>query len=202
MKRVLLFIFSVLLLTAIISTAVILIMRANDRAAYDAELAAYPIGYVSHVLEASRTYGVPPDVILSVIRTESGFEADIKSHAGAIGLMQIMPVSCEWIAFLRGEECDPEKLTDPAFNIDCGVFMLGWLYRHYENWDTVFAAYNAGYARVNGWLEDKTVSQDGKLANIPIAETEAYVKAVNSARSHYDALYEFGETITPKPYSY
>ena len=149
----------------------------------------YPRKYTALVELASERWGVPESVIYGVIHTESGFDEAAVSHAGAVGLMQLTADTYEWIYFLRGEDCDPETIAVPSYNIDAGTYLLGWLYERYGRWDTVYAAYNAGYARVNGWLEDETVSQNGVLVHIPITETENYVARCTEAEEVYRTFY-------------
>ncbi len=149
----------------------------------------YPRKYNVLVENASLKWGVPESVIYGVIHTESGFDEHAVSRANAIGLMQITADTYDWIAFLQGEEFDPETIAIPSYNINAGVFLLAWLYRQYGRWDTVYAAYNAGYARVNRWLEDPEITENGILVNIPITETAAYVQRCTQAEQTYRTLY-------------
>ena len=150
----------------------------------------YPLKYVGLVELAAERWDIPQSVIYGVIHTESGFDENALSHAGAIGLMQMTDDTYDWIDFLRREECPPhDTMGIPAYNIDAGAFLLSWLYRQYGRWDTVYAAYNAGYARVNKWLEDPAISENGVLVNIPINETEQYVKRCTEAEEIYRTVY-------------
>ena len=150
----------------------------------------YPLKYVGLVELAAERWDIPQSVIYGVIHTESGFDENALSHAGAIGLMQMTDDTYDWIYFLRREECPPhDTMGIPAYNIDAGAFLLSWLYRQYGRWDTVYAAYNAGYARVNKWLEDPAISENGVLVNIPINETAQYVKRCTEAEEIYREVY-------------
>ena len=166
---------AVLLLIPVLLFAALCIGIALDEVTVHIYNKYYPRKYMALVELASERWGVPESVIYGVIHTESGFDENAVSHAGAVGLMQLTADTYDWIYFLRGEDCDPETISMPAYNIDAGVYLLAWLYERYGRWDTVYAAYNAGYARVNGWLEDETISSDGVLVNIPINETRNYV---------------------------
>ena len=67
---------------------------------------------------------------------------------------------------------------------------MSYLYMRYKRWDAVFAAYNAGFGRVDQWLPDpEYTDEDGNLIRIPIAETKKYVKKVNDAIDVYKRLY-------------
>ena len=150
----------------------------------------YPLKYVGLVELAAERWDIPQSVIYGVIHTESGFDENALSHANAIGLMQMTDDTYDWIYFLRREECPPhDTMGIPAYNIDAGAFLLSWLYKQYGRWDTVYAAHNAGYARVNKWLDDPEISENGVLVNIPINETEQYVKRCTEAEEIYRTVY-------------
>lgn len=173
------------LLAAVLAIAVIL-----DKSSEAIESAIYPRRYIALVEKAAETWDVPPSVIYAVMKTESNFDPDAISHANAKGLMQITDDTYEWIYFLRRETPLPDTLMIPSYNIDAGTYLLSWLYDRYEDWDTVYAAYNAGYSRVNGWLKDPAITENGRLVNIPIEETRNYVRVVGAYREKYISIYE------------
>ena len=148
----------------------------------------HPMKYSEHVEKYSDIYGVPEEIIYSVIKCESSFESDAKSKDGAIGLMQIMPTTFEDLCRRMGEQYNESLLYDPAVNIKYGTFYLSYLYSKYGVWETVFAAYNAGYGRVDKWLDNPEISTDGRLENIPFEETKNYVERVCDARNAYEKL--------------
>ena len=151
-----------------------------------------PLPYKDVVFRYSDEYDVPPDVIYAVMRVESSFHPDAVSGAGAIGLMQLIMPTFEWLQTKTGEIYGEEALYNPEINIKYGTYLLGWLYGRYGSWNTAWAAYNAGIGRVNGWLEDARYSKDGELYDIPIEETRNYVRRVAEEREEYLRLY-FGE---------
>lgn len=148
----------------------------------------HPVKYSEYVEKYSGEYAVPAEIIYAVIKCESSFEADAKSAKGAIGLMQIMPSTFEDLCRRTGEEYNESLLYDPAINIRYGTFYLSYLYSRYGVWENVFAAYNAGYGRVDGWLKNPEISTDGRLTNIPFEETKEYVKRVSDAREVYSEI--------------
>ncbi len=174
----------------VLLASVLLIAVILDKSVEMVESTVYPRRYYALVERASATWDVPTSVIYAVMKTESNFREDAVSHADAKGLMQITDDTYEWIYFLRGETADPDTLMVPSYNIDAGTYLLAWLYDRYENWDTVYAAYNAGYSRVNGWLDDPAITKDGRLVNIPIEETRNYVRVVGEYREKYLSIYE------------
>jgi len=154
------------------------------------EKRSHPLIYTEYVENCSREYGVPEELIYAVIRTESSFDSNAVSHRGAVGLMQLMPETYEWLTSKMDIEYIPDLISDPEINIRCGTFYLAMLYNEFAEWDTVLAAYNAGHNRVRQWLKDESLSENGKLANIPFEETAAYVVKVNKAMEVYRRLYE------------
>lgn len=146
---------------------------------------SYPRSYSALVTKYSDEYGVPKDVIYAVIKVESGFSPSAESPKGAIGLMQLMPSTYEWLCGKVGVEYDEEKITDPETNIKCGTYYLSYLYNEFAVWETVYAAYNAGQGTVREWLATEEYSKDGHLTKIPYAETSRYVEKVSEAREVY-----------------
>lgn len=154
------------------------------------ERSTHPREYSEFVEKYSSEYGVPEYIVYSVIKTESSFKGDAVSHAGAIGLMQMMPETFEWLAQKRGESDNSGLLYDPETNIKYGTYFLSYLYAEYGNWNTVFAAYNCGMGKVNEWIAGNEYSDEyGNLTEIPIGETREYVKKVNKAIELYKKLY-------------
>lgn len=150
----------------------------------------YPMKYTEFVEKYSAEYGVEPELVYAVIKTESSFNPDAVSYAEAVGLTQITPETFDWIKTKLGEEEKNLSLNDPETSIKYGAFLLGYLINEFGDTDTAVAAYHAGRGRVNGWLDDKKISPDGKTLNqIPIPETAHYVKKVNKALNIYNKLY-------------
>ena len=154
-------------------------------------LETYPREYSEQVSAMASEYCIPEAIIYAVIRTESDFDENAVSSAGAVGLMQIMPSTFEWLTNdVLKENLPIESIKDPDTNIKYGVAMLSRLYKYYGNWETVFAAYNAGMGNVNKWLEDRTISdRNGNLRNIPFEETRRYIEKVTNAIKVYNKLY-------------
>ncbi|MGN0518954.1 MAG: lytic transglycosylase domain-containing protein [Acutalibacteraceae bacterium] len=151
----------------------------------------YPVKYENYVEQAAKKYNVDEALIYAVIHTESGFNADAQSQAGARGLMQIMPTTYTWLqTHLPSEDGSVENLLEPETNIEYGVYMLSFLMEHYENKRTALCAYNAGMGNVDKWLKDSELSYDGKtISVIPYPETSQYAERVLSAEKMYNKLY-------------
>ncbi len=169
-----------------------------------AEKKYYPVKYSEYVEKYSKEYNVPEALIYAIIKTESDFEADAVSRAGAVGLMQFMPDTfCDITTNFLYENLDVGMRYDPETSIKYGAFYLSWIYRTYiQNWETALAAYNAGIGNVfgytdsetgewiEGWIDDPQYSDDGiTLKKIPFKETRNYVKKVTRAWEKYEKLY-------------
>ena len=155
------------------------------------EYRIYPRKFSEYVEVYSDRYEIPENVVYAMIKTESDFDSGAVSSAGAVGLMQLMPETFDWLGeSIIGERLDRGMMYDPETNIRYGICLLYRLYNKYGKWETAFAAYNAGETRVDGWLESDEYSDgDGNLRNIPLEETRNYVKKVSSAVKMYDKLY-------------
>lgn len=150
----------------------------------------HPLEYYEIVEQYSTEYSVPKELVLAVIKTESGFNSSAVSKKGAVGLMQIMPDTYVWLCEkLSEQKVDENYLYTPEINIKCGVYYLDMLYSEFGSWETALCAYNAGPSKVRGWLKDENISENGLLVNIPYPETEEYVKKVMKAKQVYDELY-------------
>ena len=144
-----------------------------------------PLAYKDTVEQYSSEYQIPPSVIYAIMKCESDFEPQAVSHAGAIGLMQIMPDTFTWLNRRLGSPYAEEQIADPEANIHVGAYYLSWLYEQFEDWELVYAAYNAGHNRVKRWKNEGTLySSDGNL-QIPIRETKKYVERVSHYRRQY-----------------
>ena len=153
----------------------------------------HPQDYRDTVAKYAKEYEIPEDLILAVIKVESGFDPNAKSSVGAMGLMQMMPSTFEW---LTGEEHLDEGLPslllyEPEVSIRYGTYYLRYLYQKFNcNWQVALAAYNGGEGNVAKWLNDPAYSDaEGNLTYIPFKETRNYVKKVNDAREMYQNLY-------------
>ncbi len=157
------------------------------------ERKTHPLSYNEIITECSTEFDVPKYIIYATIKVESDFDPNAVSSAGALGLMQMMPSTFEW---LTGEEhlderLSTRKLDDPEVSIRYGTYYLSYLYKKFDyNWDTAFAAYNAGEGNVAKWLKNSEYSDGkGNLTDIPFKETKNYVKKINNAIDMYKNLY-------------
>ena len=150
----------------------------------------YPLKYEAYVEKYSSMYGLEEELIYAVIKTESGFRENAVSHKGAIGLMQIMESTADWIVEGAGIDVEKEDYWEPEINIQMGCWYLNYLKNVFKKEDLVLAAYNAGMGNVMNWLKDENYSADGfTLDEIPFKETKEYVRRVEMAKKAYKRLY-------------
>ena len=147
-----------------------------------------PIKYQEIVEETAQKYNLDKYFVYAVISTESSFRENAESHAGAKGLMQVLPSTAQWLNKDYKLNLDAENLFDPKTNIEFGCFYYSYLINKYKVLETACAAYNAGPGKVDKWLTK--YSSDGKtLDSIPYKETEKYVKRVMTRYEIYQDLY-------------
>lgn len=145
-------------------------------------------GYVAQLqLDEAWVYGL--------IRQESRFIADVKSSAGASGLMQLMPATARWVARKVGlTDWQHSKVTQVDTNINLGTWYLKHVLDTLDNHPVLAsAAYNAGPGRARAWRADGPMEAAIYTESIPFNETRDYVKKVMSNASYYSQ--QFGQTV-------
>ncbi|MDH5479529.1 MAG: lytic transglycosylase domain-containing protein [Nitrosomonas sp.] len=140
-----------------------------------------------HELDEAWVYGL--------IRQESRFNSDIRSSAGAMGLMQIMPDTAKWVANRLGMRNFRQNLiVDINTNLKMGAYYLKHVLTTFDNQPLLAsAAYNAGPVRADQW-RDSTHQLEGAIyaETIPFNETRDYVKKVLKNSIYYSKVLEHG----------
>lgn len=102
----------------------------------------------------SAHYGVPTDLLMAMAYRESGWQTDVVSHKGAMGVGQLLPTTAEWVANdLIKADLDP---NDPDDNIRMSARLLQWLFGYMGGEQAAIAAYYQGPGSVNakGYYDD------------------------------------------------
>lgn len=160
----------------------------------------YPRAYLSPVEKASREFSIPKELIWGIMRTESSYKKDAISPVGAMGLMQVMPVTGQKVSVLLGDDSfEAKNLLRPEVGIRVGSKYLQRLMKNFENRIPLVAAgYNAGPHRVKAWLYNfGDLSMDEFIEHIPFLETRNYVKKVVSSTQIYSSLYNSNQDFFP-----
>ncbi len=142
----------------------------------------YPLRYEQVVRGHARNYRLDPALLAAVIYVESKFDADARSDAGAVGLMQLLPDTARGIALRTGgARFVVSDLTNPEINVRYGAWYLRHLLSRYGNEQTALAAYHAGQANVDRWRADGV--------GIQFPQTRYYVDRVERVKKVYARAY-------------
>ncbi len=141
-------------------------------------------------------------LIHAVVHRESMFDPAAESHAGARGLMQLMPRTAKHVSKSKGKKFTVSKLTDnPQYNIELGAAYLQSLLDDYDGfYPLALAAYNAGPGNVDQWIREfgdprrRDVDLIDWIETIPIYETRNYIQRV--MESYY--IYKLRLSEKPK----
>ncbi len=158
----------------------------------------YPRSRAVLLEEMAASASVPPALVFALVRQESVFAPGVRSRAGAVGLMQVMPATGRQLE-RRGRRGPRPDLLDPTVNARLGVTYLKQLLDAFEG-DPVLAlaAYNAGPSRVRRWRTDlASLPADEFLESIPAAESRHYIRRILFFEGAYASLYGLRSTASP-----
>jgi soluble lytic murein transglycosylase len=142
----------------------------------------YPLRYSTNVRVYASQDHLDPALLAAVIESESKFNSDARSSAGAVGLMQLTPSTAKGIAqYTGGSRFRVSDLTNPDINIRYGAWYLGHLLSKYGNERLALAAYNAGQENVDRWQREHV--------GIQFEETRDYVAKVERLKKIYRRAY-------------
>lgn len=149
----------------------------------------FPFPYKDKIRQYAQQDQINPLLVLSVMRKESTFDSQIDSTVGAVGLMQIVPPTANWVA--QQMQLPNYSLTNPEDNIKIGTWYLKHNHQRYQD-DSLLAvaSYNAGTGNVSEWLTNYDISdRDRFVEQIPFPETKDYVEGVFGNYWNYLRLY-------------
>ncbi len=155
------------------------------------DFTALPLRHEGTIRQQARDKRLDPSLIAGVIYAETKFSPSTSS-AGALGLMQLLPSTADFIAQRSGgTRFTTADLATPEINIAYGSWYLRYLLDRYDGDEVLaLAAYNGGMGNVDRWVAD--AGARGRrlgVADIPFPETEAYVQRVLDARREYRRTY-------------
>lgn len=154
----------------------------------------YPSPFRDQMLEATRSIELDMAWAYGLVRQESRFVLDARSHVGASGLMQLMPATAKFVARKIGlSGFDQSQVNDIKTNIVLGTNYLKMVLNELDGSQALAtAAYNAGPSRPRSWRSSLQHAVEGAIfaETIPFSETRGYVKSVMSNATYYAALFE------------
>lgn len=155
------------------------------------KLTALPLTHADTIRQQASEKHLDPSLIAGVIYAESKFN-DSTSSAGALGMMQLLPSTADFIAQRTGgTRFTTADLATPDVNIRYGSWYLRYLLNRYGGDEVLaLAAYNGGMGNVDQWVA-RAGAQGRRLqvSDIPFPETRAYVQRVLDARREYRRTY-------------
>lgn len=189
------------------------VILANERGWYDRAVFAFnngdalryyplrfPLASQDGLVPQAQQAGIDPSWAYGILRVESAWMSDAQSGADARGLMQLVPSTAADVARRNGLAWrGGDSLYDPAINIELGTRYLAQMADRFSGslW-LASAAYNAGAARVNQWVDLRSkLPPDLFVATMPFKETREYVARV----MYYSVIYDWRLHGTAAPIS-
>ncbi len=153
--------------------------------------ALFPKAYWDDLKRFYTQNELDPYLVASLIRQESEFNPNAISHANAVGLMQLLPVTGKKVAKdVKMHHFNASQLYTPAVNLQLGTRYFKTMVDKFGSFEYALAAYNAGSDRVEDWLsQGKYRDPQEFVESIPFTETREYVQAILRNASVYKQLY-------------
>jgi soluble lytic murein transglycosylase len=150
----------------------------------------FPLPHRDLIATQAGAIGLDPGLVFGLIRQESRFVTNARSHVGASGLMQVMPPTAKWTAKRIGlRNFKTKDINDQTTNVRIGTAYLKMVIDDFEgSLPLAVAAYNAGPSRSRNWRNGPILPGDIWVENIPFEETRDYVKRVLANSVNYNAL--------------
>jgi soluble lytic murein transglycosylase len=151
----------------------------------------FPVDHWDEISAHAREKNIDRYLLAALIAQESTFQADIKSSAGAWGLMQIMPATGRQYAQRLGiRPFSTRRLIEPDVNLQMGTTYFAELLERFGDAAPALAAYNAGPSRAAKWLSERPgLPREEFIDDIPYPETQNYVKRILGTAEDYRRLY-------------
>ena len=156
----------------------------------------FPRPYRELIEEYAEQFDISPPLFFGLIRVESAFQSAVVSHAGAVGLTQLMPATAQEVAGRIRRSGGPDyngddgiNLTDPILNVHIGSYYFNYLMDYLKDPLLSLMAYNGGLNRVRRWRAASRLPADLLLETVSILETRDYGRRVMATASVYEYLY-------------
>jgi soluble lytic murein transglycosylase len=156
----------------------------------------FPRYYSEFAERYAAQYSIDPPILYALIRTESAFQSEVISSAGAVGLTQLMPETAQEMAGRIRRAGGPDytaedgiDLRDPDLNIHIGSYYINYLMTRFDDILLSLLSYNGGMNRVRRWRAASTMPADLFLETVAYSETRDYGRRVMAAAAVYHELY-------------
>ena len=159
--------------------------REQERLAYEKQVRDHQVRYRELIERYAAEYGLNPAFVSAIIMNESSYNPKAVSSKGAMGLMQFMPNTFDWVKKNCGYKgADFDVVYQPEAAIKMGCYLLKYIIGQLGTDDPILVtcAYHAGWGHISTWVSN--YSTDGKtltVAQIPAADTRTYAgRVINS----------------------
>ena len=150
----------------------------------------FPVAYWDMIARHSKARGLDPYLIAALVAQESTFDPQIRSHANAVGLMQVLPSTGRRYARRLKLRYRPSILTQPETNVRLGTTIFADLVQKLGGAHLALASYNAGESAVARWMTERPgLEREEFIDDIPYPETQNYVKKIIGTAEDYRRLY-------------
>ena len=150
----------------------------------------FPLKYTAEIRKYASKYGLKDYMVASVINIESGFDKNAESYAGAMGLMQLKLSTASDMARNTDIVITNDNIYDVDINIEMGCKYIAYLLKMFDgNEVNALASYNWGLQNVKDWIGAGNVDKNGTITEIPVRETEMYLKKYKVCKYIYSSVY-------------
>jgi soluble lytic murein transglycosylase len=151
----------------------------------------YPLAYGDLIRKYSAQNDLDPYLVTALVAQESTFVPDIRSHANAVGLMQLMSFTARQYARKLKIPYSARLMTNPEANIRMGTAYFADKIQEFGGVHLALASYNAGETAVRRWMAERPGLSDREefIDDIPYPETQNYVKRILGTAEDYRRLY-------------
>jgi soluble lytic murein transglycosylase len=152
----------------------------------------FPLDYWDKIRKYSAAHKLDPYLVAALTAQESTFDADIRSSANAVGLMQVLPSTGRRYARRIGiRRFRTSMLTRPDVNLRLGTAIFADLVKKFGGTHLALASYNAGDSAVARWIAERPgdIPRDEFIDDIPYPETQNYVRKILGTAEDYRMLY-------------
>jgi len=150
----------------------------------------FPVAYWDVIQKHATANNLDPYLMAALVAQESTFVADIRSHANAYGLMQLLPSTARLTARKINLRYTTRALTDPELNVRLGMANFATTLKQFGDVYLALASYNAGDRVVRRWMQERPgLEREEFIDDIPYPETQNYVKRILGTAEDYRRLY-------------